>query len=94
MPVLSGVRLTLQGDQLQLAGSDLDLTIAVVTTVSGGTDGVAVIPAKLGADILRSLEAGAVSINVENEQASISAGRSVFSVRTLPADDFPRLQAW
>jgi DNA polymerase-3 subunit beta len=91
LPVLSGVRLALVGDQLRLTGSDLDLTIDVVTTVAGASDGVAVVPARLGADILRALEAGAVSIVIEGEQAQISAGRSVFSVRTLPADDFPRL---
>ena len=91
LPVLSGVRLTLKDDQLRLVGSDLDLTIEVAVTVAGDVDGVVVIPAKLGADILRSLSSGAVSVSVDNEQARIQAGRSVFSVRTLPADEFPRL---
>jgi DNA polymerase III subunit beta len=91
LPVLSGVRLQLVGDQLRLAGSDLDLTIEVDVTVSGDVDGTAVVPAKLGADILRSLEAGAVTVSIEAEQAQIRAGRSVFSVRTLSADEFPRL---
>ena len=91
LPVLGGVRLSLTGDQLRLVGSDLDLTIEVSITVAGDVDGVAVVPAKLGADILRSLEAGAVSLTIENEQAQIQAGRSVFSVRTLAADEYPRL---
>ena len=79
------------GDQLRLAGSDLDLTIEVDITVAGEADGVAVVPAKLGADILRSLEAGAVNVSIESEQAQIRSGRSVFSVRTLIAEEFPRL---
>ena len=91
LPVLSGVRVQLLGDQLRLAGSDLDLTIEVDVTVAGEADGVAVVPAKLGADILRSLEAGAVSVSIESEQAQIRSGRSVFSVRTLNAEEFPRL---
>ena len=59
LPVLSGVRAELAGDRLTLTGSDLDLTISVSVTVNGETDGVAVVPAKLASDIVRSLEPGA-----------------------------------
>lgn len=91
LPVLSGVRLVLSGESLQLTGSDLDLTIDVSTTVARGDDGTCVLPARLVGDILKAVEPGAVSISVEGDQAQISAGRSVFNVRTLPAEDFPRL---
>ena len=91
LPVLSGVRLILTGESLQLTGSDLDLTIDVSTTVARGEDGVCVLPARLVGDILKAVEPGAVTISVEGDQAQISAGRSVFNVRTLPAEDFPRL---
>src|ERR1700761_2580575 len=47
LPVLSGVKLDLRGDQLQLAGSDLDLTIQVEVTVAGQVNGVTVLPARL-----------------------------------------------
>ena len=60
MPGLSGVRAHLEGDQLSLTGSDLDLTISVAVTVAGEADGVAVIPARLASDIVRALEPGAV----------------------------------
>lgn len=91
LPVLSGVRLVLSGEDLRLTGSDLDLTIDVATTVARGEDGTCVLPARLVGDILKAVEPGAVSISIEGEQASITAGRSVFNVRTLPAEDFPRI---
>ena len=91
LPVLSGVRAALTGNQLVLTGSDLDLTISVSVEVAGLSDGVAVLPARLAADIVRALEPGAVHLEAEGEEARISAGRSQFSVRLLPADDFPRL---
>ena len=91
MPVLSGVRLVLSGDKLQLTGTDLDLTIMVDVVVAGLKDGSAVLPAKLGADIFRSLDSGAVTLTVDAEQAQIESGRSVFSLRTLPVEEFPRL---
>jgi DNA polymerase III subunit beta len=90
LPVLAGVRLELLGDRLVLTGSDLDLTIQVTTSVSGGSDGVCVLP-RLAVDIVRALEPGAVEIEAEDDEARITAGRSQFSVRLLPADDFPRL---
>ncbi len=91
LPVLSGIRFRLIGTRLELAASDLDLTIRVVTTVTAGNDGVCVLPAKLTTDIVRALEPGAVTIDIDDDQARISSGRSEFSVRALVADDFPRL---
>ena len=41
LPVLSGLRLALTGDELRLTGSDLDLTITTEVKVSGEDDGVA-----------------------------------------------------
>ena len=91
LPVLSGVRLELSGDRLTLAGSDLDLTIQVGAQVAGDGDGVVVVPARLLVDIVRALEPGAVHVDTEGDEARISSGRSQFAVRTLAAEDFPRL---
>ncbi len=91
LPVLSGVRAELEGDRLALTGSDLDLTIGVEVEVAGDTDGVAVVPAKIASDLVRSLEAGAVEVHVEGDEAHIAAGRFQSSMRLLPADEFPRL---
>lgn len=89
--MLSGVRMEVSGDRLHLAGSDLDLTIQIEAQVAGGGDGVCVIPARLAADIVRSLEPGAVSIESNDDEVRIASGRSNFAVRMLPADEFPRL---
>jgi DNA polymerase-3 subunit beta len=89
---LAGIQLRLAGDRLSLAGVDRDLTIQTEITVAGTADGAAVLPARLGVDIVRSLEPGAVLVDVADEEVvKISAGRSTFTVRTLPVDDFPRL---
>lgn len=88
---LSGLHLELTGDALRVTGSDLDLTISQTLTVSGDTDGVVVIPSKLIADIVRALGPGAVDVVVDGDEVQITAGRSEFSMRTIPADDFPRL---
>ena len=91
LPVLAGLRLELSGDHLVITGSDLDLTITVSLEVAGNDDGVAVVPAKLLSDVVRAVEPGAVDIWVESGDAQISAGRSQFSLRTIPADEYPQL---
>ncbi len=91
LPALSGVRMEVAGDTLKLAGSDLDLTVQVEATVNGIADGVCVVPARLAADIVRALEPSAVSVSAEGSEAVIAAGRSQFTVRLLPAEEFLRL---
>lgn len=91
LPGLSGIRAQLQGDQLTLTGSDLDLTISTTVTVSGESDGVSVIPARLASDIVRAVQPGAVEFGAEAESLTIRAGRSEFSIRLISGDEFPQL---
>jgi DNA polymerase-3 subunit beta len=91
LPVLSGVRAELTGDRLRLTGSDLELTIEIEITVAGERDGVAVLPAKISSDLVRSLGDPRVEVSVEGDEARIVAGRFESSLRLLPADEFPRL---
>ncbi len=86
---LGGLRIESAGNHLSVVGTDLDLTVHVETEVIGISDGVCVAPAKLLADIVRSLEPGAVTIESEGEKVEIGAARSHFGLRTFPVDDFP-----
>jgi DNA polymerase III subunit beta len=93
LPVLSGVRVELAGDRLTITGSDLELTVTVELTVAGLADGVAVVPSRLVNDIVKALEPGAVELETGEDEARIASGRSEFSLKTLPADEFPRVAA-
>ncbi len=89
LPVLSGVRLEVKGDELSVTGTDLELSIRLSITVGGERDGAVVVPARLIADIVRSLPAGAVELDLGDDELSVSAGRSQFRVRPLGLDDYP-----
>jgi DNA polymerase-3 subunit beta len=91
LPVLSGLRLELVGDRLSITGTDLDLTIQLTLSVGGDGDGGVVLPARLAADIVRSMGAGKVEVSVDGDEVNISGGRSQFSVRPLSFDDYPKL---
>ena len=58
---LGGVRIESVGNHLTVVGTDLDLTVHASTEAIGLDDGVCVAPAQLLADIVRSLEPGAVT---------------------------------
>lgn len=88
---LQGVKVELRGDRLTAMATDLELRIQVDEEVAGEQDGVTVLPARLAADIVRALDAGRVSVVVEDEQATITSGRSEFTVRVRPVEEFPRV---
>jgi DNA polymerase-3 subunit beta len=90
LPVLTGVRAELTGNVLQLTGTDLELTITHDVEVAGEADGVAVIPARLANEVVRALEPGAVHVEISDDVAKIAAPPSEFSLRLIPADEFPR----
>ena len=91
-PVLSGLHLELTGNCLGVTGSDGDLTIRVEAEVGGKKDGSVVLSAQLASDIVRSLGAGQVEFSAGDDGATLVAGRSDFSLRTMPTDEYPRFE--
>ena len=91
LPVLSGLRVSLRQGSVELVGSDLELTIRVTAPAQGEGEGSVVLPACLFADILARLDADTVTVEFEDEDAHIEAGRFATTLRTLSANDFPRL---
>ena len=71
LPVLSGLHLVLSGDELVVTGSDLELTISRTLEVNGEVDGSAVVPSKLLIDVVRSLEPGAIELDLSELNLTI-----------------------
>ena len=89
LPVLSGLRLALSGEQLRITGSDLDLTITTEIQVAGASDGVTVLPSTDLADIVRSFGPGAVELDTSGERPRVQGGRSEFFLNAIAADEYP-----
>ena len=89
--VLSGVHMSLSGDELTLTATDRELTITVHLTVAGGADGEAVVTARLAGEIVRSLDAGAVNVEFDDQGMHINSARSKFSLQTMGVEDFPQV---
>lgn len=93
LPILSNVLLEKKGETLTLLATDIEIQITTTTTeAAGGGDGAVTVGAKKLQDILRSLPDGSeVSLNLDDKRLQLKAGKSRFTLQTLPADDFPRM---
>ncbi|NND49684.1 MAG: DNA polymerase III subunit beta [Rhizobiales bacterium] len=94
IPILSNVLIDADGGGLTLTSTDLD--IEVIETVPGNVEsqGGTTAQAHLLYDIVRKLPDGAqleIETDGGEERLSLKAGRSDFSLQTLPRDDFPAL---
>ena len=89
--VLSGLSLRAQGNHLEVTGTDLDLTIRVLHEIIGIADGTCILPARLTADVVRSLEPGAVTVEAGEDRVEISSARARFALRTFPVPEWPAL---
>jgi DNA polymerase III subunit beta len=93
LPILSNVLLEKKGDLLTLLATDIEIQITTSTQgATGDADGAVTVGAKKLQDILRSLpDTAEVSLILEDKRLQLRAGKSRFSLQTLPADDFPRM---
>jgi DNA polymerase III subunit beta len=94
IPALTGVLMTASGDELVLATTDLEVSarLRLKDGVSVLEEGVALAPARLLADMVKSFEPAAVEFQAEEGQARITCSNYEGTVRLLPAEDFPALQ--
>lgn len=91
LPILSNVLLRLEGNQLSMTGTDLEVEIKGSTeVVSASEAGEVTVSARKFLDICRSLPDGAqVDFSSSEGKAQIVSGRSRFTLATLPANEFP-----
>jgi DNA polymerase-3 subunit beta len=92
IPILSNVLIDAQpGGTLRLMATDLDLQVVeTMGAVSVEASGAITVSAHLLFDIARKLPDGSqVSIETADNRMVVKAGRSRFTLPTLPRDDFP-----
>jgi len=93
LPILSNVLLEKKAELLTLLATDIEIQITTTTiAATGDGDGAVTVGARKLQDILRSLpESAEVSLNLDDKRLQVRAGKSRFTLQTLPAEDFPRM---
>ena len=93
LPILSNVLIDRADGTLSFLATDIEIQITARSSLAAGGDAK---PVTVGArkllDILRSLPGSTeVSVQQQDKRMLVKAGKSRFTLQTLPAEDFPRL---
>jgi len=93
LPILSNVLIDGSAEALSFLATDIEIQISARSALGGSRDARALtVGARKLLDILRALpEEAEVSLQPQDKRLLVKAGRSRFSLQTLPAEDFPRL---
>lgn len=91
--VLSGIRFGSSDGHLELAATDMELSLRtnLAGTVTGS--GAVVVPAKLFADIVRLLPPGEVVLEEQDGSLTVTSGSYSSRLNVYAAEDFPKLPA-
>ena len=93
IPALTGVLIEATDDgRLTLTTTDLEVSARLATQVQVSEPGIALVPARLLGDTVKSLSAAPVDFETDQSQAHIRCAAYEGTLRLLPAEDFPGLQ--
>lgn len=94
LPVLANVLLVIEGNQLSITGTDLEVEIVgrLQLNESPG-DGEITVPAKKFLDICKALpESSVIEFSLKDQKVTVKSGRTRFTLSTLPANEFPTVE--
>ena len=94
LPILSHIFINVsEQQQLTLIGTDLEVEIKMSLPLDGDcTPGTTTIPARKFFDLSKALpDQSDIKLLVEENRATVRSGKSRFTLSTLAADDFPRV---
>lgn len=99
IPILTGVKLSLNHSGLTLTGSNADISIETFLSVENEKaqmtieqTGAIVLQARFFSEIIKRLPEDFFTMNViENNQVEITSGKASFTVNGLDADNYPHL---
>lgn len=90
LPVLANFLVQARGDSVSFSGTDLEVEMVATASANDVAEGEITIPARKLFDIVRALPDGAaITVKLSGERIQMQAGRSRFTLATLPASEFP-----
>ena len=94
LPILANVLIRKTGASVEFTTSDLEIQVRTAAQLDGDDGNYAVtVGAKKLIDILKSLPSDqTVSLTANQAKLTLQAGKSRFTLQTLPAEDFPLVQ--
>ncbi len=90
LPVLANLLAVVDAGRVSLTGTDLEVEMVATVAADDWEAGEITIPARKMFDICRALPDGVrIDVKLSGERVTVNAGRSRFTLATLPASEFP-----
>lgn len=92
LPILGNVLLKSLGGDLTLSATDLEIEVIARVDAQTESDFQTTIPARKLLDICKALpDSSEITLSIDDTRVTLVAGRSRFTMASLPAADFPTL---
>jgi DNA polymerase-3 subunit beta len=94
LPVLANLLVSVSAEGVAFTGTDLELEMVARCAADQLEAGEATLPARKLFDICRALPDGCrIDVRMTGDRATLTAGRSRFTLATLPASEFPQIES-
>jgi DNA polymerase-3 subunit beta len=90
LPVLANFLISARGGEVTVSGTDMEVELIAAVKAEVKAEGEITLPARKLVDIVRALPDGVtIGVTADGDKATVSSGRSRFTLATLPATEFP-----
>ncbi|HSX60357.1 MAG TPA: DNA polymerase III subunit beta [Tahibacter sp.] len=94
LPVLANLLVNVSDGRVSFTGTDLEVEMVAAVAVNTSEPGEITIPARKLFDICRALPDGvSIDVRLNGDRVVVNAGRSRFTLATLPASEFPVIES-
>lgn len=95
LPILTGILLTAEGEQLWARGTDLEIAVECVIPASIKTPGAAVVSGKTLTEFVRRLPAGQLEVALDEKANTlrVDAAKANIQLPVMASEEFPSLPA-
>jgi DNA polymerase-3 subunit beta len=91
VPILSGLLLEADGNELTLSCFDYEVSARARVPAEVGEPGIALVPGRLLAEIVKSLPPAEVEVASAGDMLILTCGSAEFAFVSLPLEDYPKL---
>lgn len=92
-PILAGVRIHAEADELVLSSFDYEVSANAKIAVQVEESGEVLVSGRLLADIAKALPNRPVTLELDGQKLNLTCGSSTFNLAVMPLDEYPLLPA-
>lgn len=91
LPVLENILLSVEGDKLKIAATNLEIGIIKFVSVKNAATGAVTIPARLLLEVVSGLGPSEAGLEASNEVLTLSSNKFKASINGIAASEFPAI---